>query len=166
MLSHLQPRNSRQATVNPFPPCLDRGDYSPQRDPVTDPLFTHQKLRILSVGEDRLLLYSRRLILETAGYVVESVRADVAIEQALLREFDLVLLCHTIPEEVVTHIVDASARIAPQTLLLQVSPLDNPFRNKAHPMLISAEPVALLGAVAGLFANQPKSSSKPWPATG
>jgi hypothetical protein len=89
-----------------------------------------------------------------AGYSVESAKGDIAtVEQTLRRRFDLVLLCHSIAEDVVSHIMEASKRIAPQTPLLQISPLDSPFGNKAHPTLVSADPEALLNAVAGQLAS-------------
>ena len=140
-------------------PSFESEESTPLTGPRAKPANPRRPSRILSVGDDRLLLYSRRLILETAGYAVESVRGDVVIEEALLRRFDLVLLCHTIDEEVVGHIVEASARIAPQTSLLQISPLDNPFRNRANPALVSADPAALLTAVAGQLVTQKKSNS-------
>jgi hypothetical protein len=86
---------------------------------------------------------------------VESARGEIAtVENALLRRFDLILLCHSITEEVFHRIVEASTRIAPQTPLLQISPFDNPFRNQAHPALVSADPVALLCAIASQLENQ------------
>jgi len=152
MLSLVQLRKSGQAGDEPLAARLDRESAVP-RDDAELPL-THRRPRILSVGDDSILLYSRRLILETAGYAVESARGNLAtVEQALLRDFDLILLCHSITEDAVHHIVEASTRIAPQTPLLQISPLDNPFKNPAHPALVSADPAALLCAVAGQLAN-------------
>jgi hypothetical protein len=153
MLSLPQIRNAGSATIEAFAARLD-GDHVSPRGQVAERALTHRQARILSIGDDLILLYSRRLILETAGYTVESSRVDPAsIDQTLLRGFDLVLLCHSITEEVVSHIVEASMRIAPQTLLLQISPLDNPFGNQAHPVLVSADPAALLSAIAGQLAN-------------
>ena len=148
MLNLPQLRNSRAATVESLPSRF-------ARDEATGRVDTRRQARILSIGDDSILLYSRRLILETAGYSVESARADVAtIDRIQLRRFDVVLLCHSIADEVVSHIVEAAGRIAPRTPLLQISPLDNPFGNKAHPALISADPAALLSAVAGQLANE------------
>ena len=153
MMNLPQFRDSGSTTVEAFPSRLDHDEVNP-RDEVAERLPAHQHVRILSIGDDSILLYSRRLILETEGYSVESARGDVVtVEQLLLRRFDLVLLCHSIAEDVVSHIVEAATRIAPQTPLLQISPLDNPFRNKAHPALVSADPAALLSAVAGQLAN-------------
>jgi hypothetical protein len=154
MLSLGQLREAAQPGVEALPARLHR-DSAPAGDGAAERSFTQRQARILSIGEDTILLYSRRLILETAGYSVESARGDLGtIQQTLLRKFDLILLCHSINEDVVNHIVEASTRIAPQTSLLQISALDNPFQNRAHPALVSADPEALLSAVAGQLANQ------------
>lgn len=154
MLNLPQIRNSALVTVDATAARVDADDRNP-RGQNAERTVTHRQARILSIGDDSILLYSRRLILETAGYAVESARAEqAAIERILLRRFDLVLLCHSITEEVVKYIVEASMRIAPQTPLLQISPLDNPFRTQAHPALVSADPAALLSAIAGQLANR------------
>jgi DNA-binding response OmpR family regulator len=55
---------------------------------------------ILHVGEDPLLLESRTIILRSAGYVVESVRSlKQAADHFLAGDFDLVILCHSIPSK-------------------------------------------------------------------
>jgi CheY-like chemotaxis protein len=55
---------------------------------------------LLNVGYDQALLSTRTLVLRSAGYIVESA---VSIEEAFQRfrtgDFDLVILCHSIPEE-------------------------------------------------------------------
>lgn len=153
MLSLPQLHNSGPMNVEAFPVRFDRDKISP-RDALAERPIARHRTRILCIGDDPVLLYSRRLVLETAGYSVESARGVLGtIEQVLLRRFDLVLLCHSITDEVVGHIVEASTRIAPQTPLLQVTPLDNPFRNQAYPALVSAVPAALLSAIAGQLAN-------------
>lgn len=153
MLNQPRLRNSGPATVEGLPPRLDHDDASP-REEAAERVLVQRQVKLLSIGDDPFLLYSRRLILEMAGYSVESAKGHIAtVEQILLRRFDLVLLCHSIAEDVVGHIVEASRRIAPQTPLLQMSPLDNPFGNKAHPTLVSADPASLLSAVAGQLAS-------------
>ncbi len=159
-------RNSGPARVEAFPSRFDRGDIN-ARDESTERTLTHRRARILSIGDDSILLYSRRLILETAGYSVESARGDVAaVEEPLSRRFDLILLCHSIPDEVVGHIAEASTRISPQTLLLQITPLDNAVANGAHPALVSADPAALLSAVASQLADHGKQSGNHFVAAG
>jgi hypothetical protein len=154
MLSLAQIRNSGAMAVETLPVRFDRDDAR-SHDEIPERARAHRQARILSIGDDSVLLYSRRLVLETAGYSVESARAVLpAIEQILQRRFELILLCHSVAEEVVGRIVEASTRIAPQTPLLQISPLDNRFTNSAHPALVPAEPAALLDAIAGQLANQ------------
>lgn len=149
MLNPSQIRNCGSMTVQAFPELFDRDDTR-VRDKSSERALTRRQARILSIGDDSILLYSRRLILETAGYSVESVRGNLTIiEHILPRGFDLILLCHSVTEALVSYVVEASMRIAPQTPLLQISPLDNPFRNRAHPPLVSADPAALLSAIAG-----------------
>lgn len=154
MLSLPQIRNSGPTAVETLPVRFDRDDTR-SHDELSKRARAHRQARIFSIGDDSILLYSRRLVLETAGYSVESARGVLpAIEQILLRRFDLILLCHSITEEVVRRIVEASTRIAPRTPLLQISPLDNPFTHQAHPALVPSEPAALLSAIAGQLANQ------------
>jgi DNA-binding response OmpR family regulator len=55
---------------------------------------------ILHVCQDPTLLDGRRSILRAAGYVVESaLSVKPAIDQFLAGDFDLVLLCHSIPAQ-------------------------------------------------------------------
>lgn len=55
---------------------------------------------VLAVGYDPLLLDTRSRVLQNAGYTVVSARS---LRQALTQfhegDFDLVVLCHSIPEE-------------------------------------------------------------------
>jgi CheY-like chemotaxis protein len=52
---------------------------------------------ILSVGENRTLLETRNMVLRATGYIVESARSlTQAIDQCLAREFDVVIMCHSL----------------------------------------------------------------------
>ena len=52
---------------------------------------------ILSVGENVTLLETRNMILRAAGYIVEPARSlKRAIDHCLAREFDLVIMCHSL----------------------------------------------------------------------
>jgi CheY-like chemotaxis protein len=54
---------------------------------------------ILNVGSDATLLDTRRMILQAAGYIVESANSiEEAIERFRRGDFDLVLLCHSLSE--------------------------------------------------------------------
>jgi CheY-like chemotaxis protein len=54
-------------------------------------------LVILNVGENRTLLETRNIILRAAGYMVESARSlKQAIDHCLARDFDVVIMCHSV----------------------------------------------------------------------
>lgn len=55
---------------------------------------------ILSVGCDPSLLSTRSLLLQSAGYAVESASSvEDAIRRFRQGDFDLVILCHSLPEK-------------------------------------------------------------------
>ena len=52
---------------------------------------------ILSVGENLTLLETRNMALRAAGYIVESARSlKQAIDQCQAREFNVVIMCHSV----------------------------------------------------------------------
>ena len=114
----------------------------------------NNRARILSIGDDPILLYSRRLVLERDGYFVACLRSDAVIEDARLLDFDLVMLCHSVPEAVASHIEEVLWRLAPQIPVLLVSRQDRPVPSGPHEVAVSAHPVALLNAVAQQLAIQ------------
>src|SRR3954471_19141228 len=55
---------------------------------------------ILSAGRDRPLLYTRNRVLEDAGYnVTPATTSAETVERFFTGDFDLVILCHSIPIE-------------------------------------------------------------------
>lgn len=55
---------------------------------------------VLNVGHDAALLETRSLVLRSAGYSVESASSvDEAIQRFRAADFDLVVLCHSVPEQ-------------------------------------------------------------------
>lgn len=54
---------------------------------------------ILNVGQDPELLRTRALILRAQGYAVESCSICEAINCFRAGDFDLVILCHSVPQE-------------------------------------------------------------------
>jgi DNA-binding response OmpR family regulator len=55
---------------------------------------------ILSAGRDRLLLFTRNRVLEEAGYNVTAATTSAeTVERFFAGDFDLVILCHSIPIE-------------------------------------------------------------------
>lgn len=55
---------------------------------------------VLAVGFDSSLMRTRSLVLQSAGYIVESASSlKEAVARFQTGDFDLVLLCHSIPME-------------------------------------------------------------------
>jgi len=57
-----------------------------------------QNVVVLAVGFDSSLMRTRSLLLQSAGYIVESASSlKDAVARLHAGDFDLVLLCHSIP---------------------------------------------------------------------
>jgi CheY-like chemotaxis protein len=55
---------------------------------------------VLAVGTDPSLLKTRNLVLQSAGYMVESASSvKEAVDRFQSGDFDLVLLCHSVPKK-------------------------------------------------------------------
>ena len=104
--------------------------------------------RILSIGDDPVLLYSRRLVLERDGYLVATLRSDAVMDEEQLRGFDLIMLCHSIPDKVASRILDVLWRVTPETPVLLVSRLDLYAPAGPHHIAVPSNPAAMLGIVA------------------
>ena len=72
---------------------------------------------VLAVGLDLSLLSTRSLVLESAGYmVVPTSSVKEAVDRFQASDFDLVVLCHSIPandRERLTHLIRASGSLSP-----------------------------------------------------
>ncbi len=53
-------------------------------------------IRILSIGEDEGIRFSRELVLRQEGYEVESVASNARLESAWVRTFPIAILCHSV----------------------------------------------------------------------
>jgi CheY-like chemotaxis protein len=80
---------------------------------------------ILSVCLDSSLLETRKLVLESAGYLAVSVTSvEEAVSRFLAADFDLVLLGHSIPtrdRERMTHLIRASRPTTPVVFIANSS---------------------------------------------
>ena len=72
---------------------------------------------VLAVGLDPSLLETRSLVLQSAGYIVESaLSVKEAVDRFQSGDFDLVLLCHSVPRkdrDRVTSLIRASGSRTP-----------------------------------------------------
>ena len=139
--------------VKTLPAQFTRKDEGQPREQVSEPVLRQQPARILSIGNDPILLYSRRLILETAGYLVDCMTAHAAITEAQLSGFDLVIICHSVPDEITAHIIETISRVNPRTPVLLVARLDNVEHISPLRELVSSRPAAILQAVARQLAT-------------
>lgn len=121
---------------------------SKPREQTSKSAVSHGRSSILSIGDDPLLLHSRRLVLERGGYLVATLRSEAIMDDAQLRGFDLVMLCHSIPDIVASHILEVLWRVTPQTPVLLVSRLDVFAAAGPHHTAVSADPAGMLEAVA------------------
>jgi hypothetical protein len=55
-----------------------------------------RRVTVLSIGDDSILLRTRQLVLQSAGYHVRSATSVDTIADDMLRGFDLVIVCHTL----------------------------------------------------------------------
>lgn len=116
--------------------------------------------RILSVGEDRMLLGTRNTILGAAGYIVESARSlKQAIDHFLAGYFDVVILCYSIvskDRDLLTCWIRASGSLTPV-----VSISENPGQcdNFADANL-EREPKKLLSGIRNILNQAARISSR------
>lgn len=82
-----------------------------------------QRFEILCYGHDQTLLDTRRMILELS-YRVETATslAEVARFGGILK-VDLVVLCHTVPEEEARRVIQISGALWPRSGILSIQPL-------------------------------------------
>jgi len=74
---------------------------------------------VLAVGFDLSLMRTRTLVLQSAGYIVESASSlKEAVDRFQAGDFDLVLLCHSIPmkdRDHLTCLIRATGALTPGT---------------------------------------------------
>ena len=103
---------------------------------------------ILAVGHDPLIASTRSSVLRGAGYAVESATsAEQAIDRFRSQDFDLVILCHTIPLEerrCLARLIRASRSFVP---VLYVQPLVEPSTDGLADAIIGSHPNELLSGV-------------------
>ena len=76
----------------------------------------------LSVGRDPLLLQTRGQVLRKDGYTVASTASsDQALQQFVAGDFDMVILCHSIPAQERERLADAIHRHSPNTPVVVVA---------------------------------------------
>lgn len=111
----------------------------------------------LAVGRDPVLLQTRCQVLQSAGYtVVSALSLDQSLKEFRGRDFDLVILCHSIPEpdrEVITKAIHSHS---PKTPVIVVSATLSAMDRFADAM-VESEPTILLQEIPKLLRKAPES---------
>lgn len=109
---------------------------------------------LLSVGCDSQLLGSRQLLLQSAGYAVVSAHsAKEAVDCFLAGDFDLVLLCHSLPErerDGVACLIRASGSLTPIITVATYEGQQDVFVSAT----IESEPEQLLAGIRDALTQQ------------
>ena len=102
---------------------------------------------ILSAGRDRLLLFTRNRVLEEAGYsITPATTATETVERFFAGDFDLIVLCHSIPLEERERIATLVRMHSPSTPVIVLA--DLPTRKyEFGDMTIDSDATSLLRAL-------------------
>jgi DNA-binding response OmpR family regulator len=115
---------------------------------------------LLTVGLDSQLLDTRRMVLQTAGYIVVTAGSiKEAFHLCLNHDFDLVVLCHSIPErdrDGLTCMIRASGSLTPVVAITKLSGQHDVFANAT----LDADPPKLLIGIRGVLSEEANSSRR------
>lgn len=111
---------------------------------------------VLSVGMDSALLGVRKLLLQSAGYtVVSAVSISAAVERFLASDFDLVILCYSIPardRDRLTCLIRASGSLTPVISVAGVE--QNPLgSDNFASATVESQPLKLLAGIKDVLAQ-------------
>lgn len=108
---------------------------------------------ILNVGHDPTLVRTRSLLLQTAGYLVDSsCSTDDAVRRFCSGDFDLVVLCRSIPEEERRRLLHAIRDCGSSIPVIVVAAAAGPLgSDRLVDLTVSRHPVTFLAAVHDLL---------------
>jgi len=113
---------------------------------------------ILMVGRDRVLLETRTQVLRSAGYtVVTAYTPRQAIDEFVRGDFDLILLCHSIPGDTRERLVHVLREYASRTPIVSVASFDGQFDGFAD-ATVENDPNLLINRLRELL-HRPRSTS-------
>jgi DNA-binding NtrC family response regulator len=111
----------------------------------------------LSVGRDPLLLQTRSQVLRSDGYTVSStLSAEQALQQFKAGDFDIVILCHSIPARERERLADAIHGHSPNTPVVVVA-AGFSGKDRAVDAVIENEPATLLQELPRLLRKAPEN---------
>lgn len=121
---------------------------------------------ILMVGRDRILVETRSQVLRAAGYsVATTFTPRQAIDEFVKGDFDLVLLCHSIPEDARERLVSALRKYTSRTPIISVAAFSGQFDGFAD-ATIESDPSLLLASLREVLHRSRNNSAGPLGYTG
>src|SRR5438270_4503175 len=115
---------------------------------------------VLMVGQDRVLTETRSQVLRTAGYiVVPAFTPRQAIDEFVQGDFDLVLLCHSIPEDTRERLVDVLRKHTSRTPIISVASFEGQFDGFAD-ATIANDPNLLVASLRKISHQGPEHSAR------
>ena len=118
---------------------------------------------ILVYGSDDVLLGTRTMVLEKAGYTVFSARETSDFEEILLGQtISLLVLCHSLSSEKCEAAIKFAEKRHPEIRSLVLTAGDSPCSERAHDAVLSAfdGPRKLVEAVQNLLRHAPTASPR------
>ncbi len=108
--------------------------------------------KILSVSLDTSLLFTREMVLRRTGAEVWSAKIEPAVTLMQSEFFDVVLLCHTLPDEDVLHITKLLELFWPNSRVLLVGERSS-IEAPGAGVSLEAGPVTLVEKTVKLLAH-------------
>ena len=119
---------------------------------------------VLMVGRDRVLVETRSQVLRTAGYVVvPAFTPRQAIDQFVKGDFDLVLLCHSIPGDARERLASVIREHTSRTPIVSVASFDGQFDDFAD-VTIENDPNLLIASLREVLHRNGNSGQQQRPA--
>ena len=119
---------------------------------------------ILAASNEPKLLESRSSILRSDGYDVEPVLSvEHAIDRLMNRDFDLVLLCHSIPARDRNRLARLIRTSRLPTAVVSVAPFDGHVPDEFVDATIDAVPEKLLSGIREVLLKAGKGGSGSYP---
>jgi hypothetical protein len=84
-------------------------------------LIPFQAVRVLSISEDAGLGLSRRLLLENAGYDLDSAGSGSVFTPSYVRSFDAAILCQSVSRDSALELTERLRRYNPEIRILRVN---------------------------------------------
>lgn len=114
--------------------------------------------RILSISYDEALLQTRELLLKEEGYYVESAFGlSAAVKACQQGNFDLVVICHSIPVEDKQEIVKQLNAVC-TTAILALQRKSEPALHGARFSIDPGDPVTFLRKIRTIFGSKTQAS--------